>query len=365
MLIESLAAKNHPDVFTNDKGDRMYTNLCSSCGRPLPPPAQTGPACPYCGASLLQPIAPDAFPAFQYDLTEFREYMAPEIPRVGQNVPVALPPPSFPFPPVAQPVAAFPQAPQIPRTHRRGFVAFLLLGLAALLVAGGSLIYFTRFHQAAVLQTQFMNSTQTAIAQATIDNLSPQALYERVTRGKPVLSDPLSSANLSSWQEYTNANEICLFTRGAYHIENSRTNTFAFCPLQNRVFQNLAFQVQMNIVQGDAGGLMFRASLDLGKFYRFRIERTGTYVLIMQTDYSASHDRYLLEGQSSQFHVGLGQNNLLAVIALGHDIYLYINSQFIGHVSDPTYTTGTIALTASDLSDSTDVAYQNAQVWTI
>ncbi len=46
-------------------------------------------------------------------------------------------------------------------------------------------------------------------------------------------------------------------------------------------------------------------------------------------------------------------------------LFLYVNRQYIGKVNDSASGAGAIGLTAENLGNSTDVAFTNAQVWTL
>src|SRR5438067_805413 len=92
---------------------------------------------------------------------------------------------------------------------------------------------------------------------ATVVALPPQQLYSRATSGTPVIDDPLSSANGSIWYHYNTADNSCAFTGGAYHIKVYSQGGNNTCFAINSEFKNLAFQVQMTIIKGDAGGLLF------------------------------------------------------------------------------------------------------------
>jgi len=56
--------------------------------------------------------------------------------------------------------------------------------------------------------------------------------------------------------------------------------------------------------------------------------------------------------------------NLIAVVAKGNSITLYVNGQNIGSVSDSTYSQGEIGVAADDVSNPTEVVFSNAKVWT-
>jgi hypothetical protein len=64
-----------------------------------------------------------------------------------------------------------------------------------------------------------------------------------------------------------------------------------------------------------------------------------------------------------------GQNtsgqNTIAVIASGSNFTLYLNNTQLDSVTDSTYSRGTINLIASDSTNTTEVTYRNARLWTL
>jgi hypothetical protein len=67
---------------------------------------------------------------------------------------------------------------------------------------------------------------------------------------------------------------------------------------------------------------------------------------------------------NSAIYAGLGQTNLLGVVAQGNTITLFINQQQIASVQDNSYSQGGIGLCADAITNSTEVVYSQAKVWT-
>jgi hypothetical protein len=59
------------------------------------------------------------------------------------------------------------------------------------------------------------------------------------------------------------------------------------------------------------------------------------------------------------------QSNVLAVVANGQHMDLYVNKQHVTSFSDNSYSNGYIGLFADDLTNTTDAAFTNLKVWTI
>ena len=117
----------------------------------------------------------------------------------------------------------------------------------------------------------------------------------------------------------------------------------------------------MRIIQGDCGGIIFRFQTpNNGTFYLFAVCQDGMYALYN------SYDITLIQpNSSSAIHTGLNQSNLIGVVANGSTLDLYVNNQKIDSVSDGTYSHGQIALAADASNDPTEVAFNNARVWTL
>jgi hypothetical protein len=121
----------------------------------------------------------------------------------------------------------------------------------------------------------------------------------------------------------------------------------------------------MKILRGDQGGLIFRADGANSKFYYFRVRRDGSYGLYLYVDTAGTHAQTLANGVTPAVHTGLNIDNLIAVVAQGNTIDLYVNHQLITTVTDGTYGSGQIGLAAAYSTEATDVAYSDLKVWTL
>ncbi|HEV2654261.1 MAG TPA: hypothetical protein VGT82_04855, partial [Ktedonobacteraceae bacterium] len=131
---------------------------------------------------------------------------------------------------------------------------------------------------------------------------------------------------------------------------------------QASTFSNFAFQVQMTIVNGDGGGLVFRADDATSHFYLLRISQDGTFSLVVTSDSKNNTD--LIDDTNPAVKTGT-KTNLVTIIAKGSNIYLYINKQFVDTTSDSSYNSGKIGVFADDTNAATDVAFANANVWAL
>ncbi len=138
-------------------------------------------------------------------------------------------------------------------------------------------------------------------------------------------------------------------------------NTGKGC-LAGRNFSDFAYQVQMTIVKGDGGGIFFRGD-EKGNAYYFFIDQNGTYEFGIIHSCPNCTPSVLHRGSSSAIHKGLNQSNLVAVVASGSSIDLYVNIQKIDHLSDSSYSQGVAGVFAMVVNGPTEVKFNNAKVW--
>lgn len=365
---------------------------CSSCGTQIPPGTLY---CPTCGVPT--PYALPGSESWQYDPTATSSSSSEEAalnkPTVAlspydsspQTPPPPPPPPSTmygseyyeasqqnpygPFDPYAVPKPA-PPAPR--RRVKTGVVIATIVLVLAMLSAG--IFELAKNTSLGKNLAPAVNSTQTAQAQATTTaqtnaTLTPQTPYPP-SNAKPVLNDPLSNNTEGyQWDITSDAYGGCAFTRSAYQA-STVAGYFRICTAENTAFANFAYEVQMTIIKGDCGGIFFRAESALTHYYFFRVCQDGSYALFIYLgpagSAAASQNRSLVSGQtSSEINTGLNQVNLVAIVAQGNTLELYVNHQQIDNTIDNTYNEGQIAVGADGFPEkhATEVIYSNAKVW--
>ena len=201
-----------------------------------------------------------------------------------------------------------------------------------------------------------------AQATATAISATATAYTKTVTPGSPVLNDPLQSNSGNNW-DVTNltGGGGCAFTGGAYHASMPQKGYIAPCFAQATSFSNFTYQVQMTIVTGDQGVIAFRANSKDGAFYYFHINQNGTYGLETYNGYNST--AVLKQETSPAIKTGLNQTNLIAVVANGNSLVLYVNKQQIASVNDGTYSNGQIGVIAESTQNPTEIVFTNAEVW--
>jgi eukaryotic-like serine/threonine-protein kinase len=205
----------------------------------------------------------------------------------------------------------------------------------------------------AVATAQATNATATAIT----SNTNPYP-----PRGATlVLNDPLSGQDANQWSVDTE----CAFTGGSFHASVHGTDYFGYCGTSAITVSNFAYEVQMSIVRGDYGGIVFyinSASSTAESFYSFRIGTDSSYGLFIYKG-TGGLGQQLQGGTSSTINTGLNQSNVIAVVATNNNFDLYVNKQFIVSVKDSTYNSGYIGVIAVPRNSLTEVAFSNAKVW--
>jgi hypothetical protein len=141
-----------------------------------------------------------------------------------------------------------------------------------------------------------------------------------------------------------------------------------FCTAGATDFSNFVYQIDMTILQGQTGGIIFRGTnLDNSRqtYYDFQMSADGQYSLY-RSDLQHSSDIIIGQGSSAAINQGNNKHNILAVIAIGTSLSLYVNFRLVTHIVDPTCTHGSIGvMTTADGASLTELIFRNAKVWKI
>jgi len=371
---------------------------CSACGMQLP----AGVAyCPNCGTPTPAFYAPTGTtpnnptvsspadntpppPYTNYGSQQYgtqSPYDAPPPPPNAYNTP---PPPAY-YPGKEQQFVTPP--PAKPRGNRTG----LIIGIVALVlvvIVGGILAIphlggtsggtanvtptvapaqATESAQTHATATASTAVTATAQAQASATAAVIAANPNPYTpgQGKLTLIDPLKDNSKGhAWDTSNQTDGSCVFSGGSYQVSTPKTNFFFLCTAQATDFSNFALEVQMKVIQGDCGGLVFRADTNTGKMYFLEVCQDGTYRLYRYMDFTGNNVKDLAGGSSAAISTGLNQTNTIAVVAQGSTLSVYVNKQNIATANDSTFTHGQISLVADSYNHSTVVTYNNVKVWT-
>jgi hypothetical protein len=280
-----------------------------------------------------------------------------------------------------------------PRPKRSGAVIFLTLAIVLALIVGSGLIFYLGYYQpnqartvaTQTAQAQTTSSAQAGatgsaqVSQATANAVATstaqlqatvqayRSIYTNATRGTPALNDPLSTPSLTSLWDITVGSSTtgsCSFTAGSYHSTISTADYFQPCYALATNYSTFAYQVDMTITQGDEGGILLRSNSAHTKFYLFRIGVDGSFVLYNYTNTQGSQATLLLTGSSNVIK-GVKQANQITVVAQHTTMYFFVNQQYLGSSDDNAYSAGQIGVFAESAKNPTDVAFNNAKVWTL
>lgn len=330
---------------------------------------QTGPTMQE--AQYAQPqqyTAPQQYPPQQ-------QYVSPQQYPPQQQY---MPPPQQ-YPPPLQPVS--PQPPRKQGGLSRGLTITITV-LVLLILAGSGIIYYfsvpypAQLHAqaTATVQTrldnqatgtaqsvQNANATVTAIAQATFT--AQQNIYNQATIGSPTVTDSMAQNGNLRWDQYDSSNGGgCVYAGGTYHVKELQSGYFQTCLAQASNFSNFTLQVQMTILSGDYGGMVFRSNPTSPKFYLLQFNANGAYDLYAYVSNNGNDAKSLLASVTTSMK-GLNQPNLITLIARGSQLTIFVNKQYVNTVSDSSYATGQIGLVAYYKANSTEVSYSNLQIW--
>ena len=229
-----------------------------------------------------------------------------------------------------------------------------LIGLVLLVVLGSFGIFYFKYDN--ILQ-------RNSLLNASIANPYPP------NTGSLALDDPLSDNNNGYfWYEGNDSTGTCGFSGGAYHVSLSQQGTHHYCTAGATNYSNFTYQVQMTIVQGDSGGIIFCTDLANGNYYYFHIGIDGSYSLDIINNNSFASTLKIgsnTANNNTAINTGLNQPNVIAVVANGISIDLYVNNQHIDSVTDSTFSQGEIGVAASSNSNLTEVVFSDAKVWTL
>ncbi len=260
-------------------------------------------------------------------------------------------PPPAAAAPVQQPygMPAMPQGYPPPSRPRRSLRRSIIPAVLALVIVIGGVGAFLEISSTASITA---NTGATATAAAA----SPYLPFTRLA-----LFDHLVGGN-SAWDE----GSACQFTSDGYRVSSVGAGFFQMC-LNTRQFGEFAYQATMNIIDGECGGLIFKY-VDAANFQLFVVCQNGTYNLANRARGKWSY-LYAAAMPSSAIKRGVDQLNVVAVVARGNAIAMYVNGQKIDATSRAALTRsafsqGRFGLLASGEGKATAVIYGDVKIWT-
>jgi hypothetical protein len=171
------------------------------------------------------------------------------------------------------------------------------------------------------------------------------ALLQPTPSAPPPLYASSLTHNQQGWQCQHGA--FCAFRADGLHVQ-APTDHLYFSELYGQDFSAQVIEVQARLDDGDPDfvgvAIAFRSAGIDG--YGFLLFANGTYQLV-RWDMQGNATELIPITASAAIHTGLGKTNDLKIIAQGAEITLIVNGQQLQQVSDPTYTSGNIALGAA------------------
>lgn len=160
--------------------------------------------------------------------------------------------------------------------------------------------------------------------------------------------------------------EGCRFCDESYHVSigNKRTSWMCYCLAYETNFSNFVYQIEATLLQGMDIGIVFRQTVQYGYYY-FHIRRNGSYELIRAS--RATMQYTLLDaGFSPDINIELNQPNVLAVVANGPNMDLYVNQRHLTRVIDGACPAGRISTAAATADGSPcEASFRNVMLWTL
>ncbi|GHO49297.1 serine/threonine protein kinase [Ktedonospora formicarum] len=183
-----------------------------------------------------------------------------------------------------------------------------------------------------------------------------------------IFTDLLNKSNTGQWKQgEPDAIPSCYFGQNDnfYHAKTNQVKQPLWCQASNETANlqrgvNFVLQVQLSILNGSTGGIVFGAG-DVKSSCYFYISQTGDYE-IGYNNTPFTHGK----GKSTAINTGIGTNvtNLIAMVVTDKKVTFFINLEpvlSIEEVSLPTV--GNVALVALSDGSPTDVAYQKIKAW--
>jgi hypothetical protein len=260
-------------------------------------------------------------------------------------------------------VVSSPFAALSPRSRliARRFQPFSLMFITLIITLLLGVIVTHSFASSTVKTTARKHSinTPTVIAKA----LTPQTLYAQTTSRTPIINDSLQRPSANQWDTTRQGGVACTFKYHSYHVsilppsQGSRRNA---CLLRGPAFTNFAMQVDMKLLKGDVGGMVYHTN-GQDAYSWFTLDARGCYRLVHVS--LNGQISILSKDQQSCLAIPMQNTNQLTVIAQGSTIYLYINGKFIAQTIDSSIPKGGIGLIAIERAQPTEIVFHNLKVW--
>lgn len=264
----------------------------------------------------------------------------------------------------APPLRALMPRHMLVRRRRNLLLAMICLSLFLLL---STFFWYAR-------QNMLASTSHRPSCQIPSSHESAAAIYAQVMCRHALLTSELDRQDSLQWNE----SEQCRFQQGAYHVLLPATAYVAECFAHTGPFgPNFALQVDITILKGYSGGLVFRAEgpssnwdvitsripIDIWGQYNFDLAGTNVPCHLSKDPIAPTYC-YSPHGTIAY---GTGVTNTMTVIALGPQVYVYANGFFTDQAQAPASSplTGFIGVFANGSKTTADVAFRHLQIWSL
>jgi eukaryotic-like serine/threonine-protein kinase len=226
--------------------------------------------------------------------------------------------------------------------------------------------YASATAQAQARETAVVIAGMTATAEAQAS--ATAGVLQTATSGQIAYQDLLNDAtNANTVAETWDHDNKCVFNSDGYHVKED-TN-WHVCKESAYNYQNTAVTVNVRILNGQTGGLIFRYSTNVfgESGYLFEIDNAGNYRISLFTHHISETITPLQDWTlSSALSPGSASSNTLQVIARGVTLLFYVNGIFLVQETDAAYSSGDIAFYATKNGPAlADVVYSGINVYPI
>jgi hypothetical protein len=207
-----------------------------------------------------------------------------------------------------------------------------------------------------VTQNAHETATVQAIAKATADVAAANTDPYPPQPGKLVVLEKTPPVVTGS---------ICSQTNGVVHAVYTKVGGVGYCWGGNS-YDNFAYDIDMTIVKGDCGGIIFREDGTEGsKEYMFNVCQDGFYRVDIDEGASLQFQNITYGQPAPGWNKGLNQVNMIGVVAQGTKMTVYVNKQQVTSFNDSTYGSGRLGVDVWNRNGPTsDVTFTNERVWT-
>jgi uncharacterized Zn finger protein (UPF0148 family) len=334
---------------------------CGACGAPI---ADGMISCPFCGASVKYAITEAGTLPYEY---------TPASPRLKEPEP---PEPRWDLEGPAGTSHSYQKTmrnifERWAALERRRQVAKSSLGCILIGTIFGLFVISCSIFSLVSSETRLHNAGQTPSARDITATATANPNPYPPGKGLLTLNNLLDENSNAWWANYSSdaraQNQGCIFQNGSYTTSKSGTKFSAikYCLASHTNFRNFAYQIEIVIVQGYSGGIIFRENTNTtaqNDYYYFYIGTGGYYGFWVNV---GTQGKLLQQGTNAAIHQGNNKVNTLGAVADGRMLSLFANGILLTTFQDGTYDAGRIGTAAGTLDgEATICEFNNAKVWT-